>query len=335
MNSSFKSQGRKTKAVSVPGFVQAFVLHQLRSTSWLCISSCELVRTCYEQYGSMVILSHHLPIALSMMAVFARLTILLSRAAYACATAYNSITQFCNTDPASLPTIAKWDFFVGPVDRELEVPDNVQWEDLAKKMSVEENENQKEIDKLNLKLQQRAEEDEDDLGEELDEALIYKPVPSTKPVQPVLPSPKPVSVTPKPTIPPKVPEKKLESKHIATSSQLDIKHKDKSKDKVKEKLKEKHVEKEKQKIKVLEKPKVKVDEEDDDFGLLWQAPKANQVSKKKDKEKERHKDKASGPKNGNELDESKKRKKQVSAASDDIDDIFGLLTPKSKKSKHH
>ena len=281
----------------------------------------------------MVIMSHLMPICLAVMSVFSRLTLLLSRVAYFCATAYNSLIEFCHTDPQALPTIAQWDFLVGSIDRSLVVPDNVQWEDLSHKMTSSDK-NQKELDKLNLELQRKNDEDDDDLGEELDEVLIYKPVAASKP------TPKPISKpvhTPKPAAhaEPKVSEKRSESKQ---SSDPALHSESKSKDKPKDKLKEKrsHIEpiKESKSGKEVEKTKLK-SFDDDDFELLWQAPKDTGSQKKKDKSSHKHKDKSSSRKDDKDGEDSKKRKKAIAAASDEIDDLFGLLTPTTKKSKHH
>lgn len=289
------------------------------------------MRRGYDQYGSTVIMSHLMPISIAVMAVFSRLTLILSRAAYFCASAYNTISQFCNTDPESLPTIAQWDFFVGPTDRSLTPPDHVQWEDLSHQMTVSDDDNRKELDKLNLQLQRKADEDDDDLGEELDEALIYKPAPSSsKPTSKPLPTPKP-----SPVAPPKVTEKRIESKQSSSSApQSEHKSKDRPKDKLKEKRSDVETKKDVKSGKEAEKTKIKTFD-DDDFELLWQAPKDSGSQKKKYKDKHKHKDKPSGHKDDKHSEESKKRKKAVAAASDEIDDLFGLLTPNIKKSKHN
>lgn len=268
-----------------------------------------------------------MPISLALMAVFSRLTILISRAAHVCSSAYNAFTDFCDTDPEKLSEFAQWDVLVGRIERSLEIPDNVQWEALSKQMSIKDEENQKEIDKLNLQLQRKAEEDDDDLGEELDEALVYRPSPAPIAAKP---STTKQEVVKKPSAPPSKSYEKSENK--ASSASSTSTSREEKKERTSEKPKDKSLGKDKPKERLKEKPKSMSD--DDEFELLWQAPKDSGHQKKKDKESGKHKDKSSGHKSEKHSDESKKRKKQVAAASDEIDDLFGLLTPSSKKSKH-
>lgn len=296
------------------------------------MSSCEFILKAYEQIVAMVELAHFLPISLALMSIFSRLTLLLSRSAYTCSEAYNRIVQFSRIeDLSTLPSIGQWDILVGKLQSSLEGPDQVEWEDSAKKMVLDDK-NQREIDKLNLQLQRVSGGDEnDDFGEEIDddEALVYKPVIST-PSTPA-PTKKKIDIS---THTPSTPtsSKQIEvkkSEHVARiSTEKDDKMKEKRKEKHKEKLKDSKRDHD------GEKREEKKFSESDDFELMWQSAKLPSSPEKKKKDKHKQKDRESSKSVNGVPEDRKKRKQEFSSASSEIDDLFGLLAPNVKKSKH-
>lgn len=262
-------------------------------------------------------MSHWMPISLGMMAVLSRLHLLCTRLAVIAGNVYNLLYKHfqCNENISTILN-NQWTKWIGSLKSELEIPEEVVWQDIPK---MEDSKNQQEIDALNRALERTKESD--DLGEalQMDEDdsndiasnLIYRP-PSTpsKPVKvfssPEKHGPAATSLDSKPKGVGNV--DRLPSSSLSpTPSHDPLKIKEKSKDK----LRDKH------KVKSSEKVKEKKS-----------SSSAVVSSKDHKKDKERTKEKSK------DREESKKRKVQASTLDDEIDDLFGLLTPTNKKPKH-
>jgi LAS superfamily LD-carboxypeptidase LdcB len=261
-----------------------------------------------------------------MMGVLARLHLICTRVAVITASIYNSFVLHFKLEPSMESPMNEWETWIGKLENNLEIPQEVLWQD---SMDVVDLNNQKAIDCLNRALERT--DNTDDLGEEIEmdesrdisAALVYRP-PSTH-TTPIKPHTSSSSIVAK-TESMAVVASRSEKQHVAPKPAKVQPSLDstlvQTKDKSKEKLKHKHGEK------MKEKQKDKSSSSNSLFALSGLRPSP------KLKDKEWSKDKSSSRLRSTE-GETKKRKKNTDVISDEIDDLFGLLTPDNKKHKGH
>jgi hypothetical protein len=262
-----------------------------------------------------------MPLSLSMMAVLSRLHLLCIRFSVIIGSVYNSLSKHFSIDHSVKDLLKNdWELWTGELNNLLEIPEEVEWQDFV---SETDSKNQEAIDSLNRDLERAN--DTDDLGEaiamEADDSplisssLLYNPTASPlKPSSSILAS-KSAPIVPK-AITTNSPSTNSRPMSIPSASKQSLSEKHK------EKLKEKHKDK-----KLKEKRKEKSSSSSSAHSPLA-APSAHEKHKSHNKDKKRTQDLPPA------REETKKRKSNSSQIEDEIDDLFGLLTPDTKKSKH-